>query len=259
MSFVSYFGTMWCLKVSQHATGSKQAPKLSWRSVTLCSTLNFGGEDGLCCLHILFILLLFPAAPNRLPPMAPSRTPPNAIETGSTVSWTSSPACCPSPRRSGLGWTSCRCCASVSATWRSRASSTVSPRQKTATVHAMEHGGLSQIAQRVTGNDVWTHSGRSAQILFFSSGLYPWFFPFLFLKEQFKPFFFLFHCASLLQRLMISRSWVYSCVRAAQASKLTLLQELARFCKLPSRKESMQLSRSEVIFFFLPCAWSDDE
>lgn len=116
----------------------------------------FGGEADLCCLHILLILLLVPAAPNRLPPMAPSRTPPNATETGSTASWTSSPACCPSLRRSGLGWTSCRCCASASDTWRSRASSTVSPRQKTATVHVMEGGGLSPIAQRVTGNYVRT-------------------------------------------------------------------------------------------------------
>lgn len=118
MSFVSYFGIVRCLKVSQHATGSKQAPKLPSRPVTLCSTLNlrFAGEADLCFLHILFILLLVPAAPNRLPPMAPSRTPPNATGTVSTASWTSSPACCPSARRSGLGWTSCRCCVSASAT-----------------------------------------------------------------------------------------------------------------------------------------------
>ncbi|KAA8579628.1 hypothetical protein FQN60_006721 [Etheostoma spectabile] len=48
--------------------------------------------------------------------MAPNPTRPSATATGSTASWTSSPACCRSPRRSGLGWTSCRCSASASAT-----------------------------------------------------------------------------------------------------------------------------------------------
>lgn len=66
------------------------------------------------------------AAPNHHLPMASNLTRLNAIETGLTASWTSSPACCPSPRTSGLGWTSCLCSASVSGTWRSKASSTVS-------------------------------------------------------------------------------------------------------------------------------------
>lgn len=82
--------------------------------------------------NVLKVIMLscfpLPTAQNLHPPMAPSPTPPNATETGSTASWTSSPACCPSPRRSGLGWTSCPCSASASDTWRSRASSTVSAR-----------------------------------------------------------------------------------------------------------------------------------
>lgn len=80
--------------------------------------------------NVLKVIMLssfpLPAAQNPHPPMAPSPTRPNATETGSMASWTSSPACCPSPRRSGLGWTSCPCSASASDTWRSRASSTVS-------------------------------------------------------------------------------------------------------------------------------------
>lgn len=50
---------------------------------------------------------------------------PNATETAWTWSWSIWPVCCLSPRRSGVAWTSCRCFASVWATWRPRAASKV--------------------------------------------------------------------------------------------------------------------------------------
>lgn len=73
-----------------------------------------------CCLSV-------PPAQSRLLPMASSPTRPSATETVSTGSWTSSPACCPLPRRSAAAWTNCPCSAWAWDTWRSRASLTVRP------------------------------------------------------------------------------------------------------------------------------------
>lgn len=81
---------------------------------------------GLFSVSVFKFYFCPPPGPSHLLPMASSPTLPSATETGSTVNSTSSPACCPSLRRSGLAWTNCPCFASASDTWRSRASSMVS-------------------------------------------------------------------------------------------------------------------------------------